>query len=688
MLSNFWIIPILPLAGFMVIGIMGLWRQCHSGQVLSRSVVYWVACGAVGLAFLASAWCFLELVGLDHEHRVFEVDLFNWINGNVIQTSAGESIALNVSWGYQLDPLSSIFILFIPGIGFLIHLYSIGYMWDDEAGFWRFFSYLNLFMFMMLTLVLSNNYLGLFVGWEGVGLCSYLLIGYYSHKKSAGDAAKKAFVVNRIGDFGFILGIFLLFSVFGTLDFTELFEKLETMFPDPELAWGVLSWISLLLFVGACGKSAQAPLYVWLPDAMEGPTPVSALIHAATMVTAGVYMVARSAAIYSRAPDVMFIIAMVGIFTAFLAASIGLFQTDIKRVLAYSTVSQLGYMFAALGVGAFFAAIFHVFTHAFFKALLFLGAGSVIYSMHHEQNMEKMGGLRKHIPVTFWTMAIGTLAIAGLPPLAGFFSKDEILWKVFESQNYLIWVVGLVVAGMTAFYMARLMILTFFGEERFEKNTSTRIHESPFSMIMPLVVLATGSVFVGFLGLPAWITAIFGRNLFQDFLEPSFEHVYRATGHGHHAPISLEFGLAILSVLVAIVGIVVAVRLILPSRVYQLSGNLAKIHRWICSKYYVDEIYDVVIVNRLKGLGNLLASFDNHVLDGLVNGSATLTRIISWVSGFFDVQIIDRMVNLTGEIVKFFSAVFRKLQTGLAQRYALVFVLGVIAVVTLYLVGV
>ena len=687
MLSNIWIIPALPLAGFLTLGLLGLWRLYRTGRRLSRPLVYWIGCGVVGLAFLVSVVCFVELLGMDPEHRVYESDLFTWIPGNVIQTAAGESVGLHVSWGYQFDPLSAIFLLFVTGIGFLIHVYSIGYMWEDD-GFWRFFAYLNLFMFMMLTLVLSNNYLGLFVGWEGVGLCSYLLIGYYGHKKSAGDAAKKAFVVNRIGDFGFLLGIFFLFSVFGTVDFTDLFQKVGVMFPEPEVAWGALSWIALLLFIGACGKSAQAPLHVWLPDAMEGPTPVSALIHAATMVTAGVYMVARSTAIYSRTPEVLLIVATVGIFTALLAASIGLFQRDIKRVLAYSTVSQLGYMFTALGVGAVVAAIFHVFAHAFFKALLFLGSGSVIRAMHHEQDMTRMGGLRKHIPITFWTMAVGTLAIAGVPPLAGFFSKDEILWKVFESHSYLIWLIGVMVAGMTAFYMTRLMVLTFFGEERFDQHTARHVHESPRSMTIPLLVLAIGSALVGLLALPAWITAAFGSNLFEHFLEPAFANAYQGEGQGAHPPLSLEFGLAILSVAVAVTGIVLAVQFLLRRKLPEPRGTLATVHRWIYNKYYVDEAYDALFVNRTIGLGNVLTWFDNHIVDGLVNGCATLTRITAWISGLFDLQVVDRIVNLIAEIVEFFSAAFRKLQTGSMQRYALFFVLGVIAVITLYVVGV
>ena len=687
MLSNIWIIPALPLAGFLNIGLFGLWRLYRTGQRLSRPLVYWIGCGVVGVAFLVSVVCFVELLGMEPEHRVHEYDLFTWIPGNVIQTAAGESVGLHVSWGYQFDPLSAIFVLFVTGIGFLIHVYSIGYMWEDE-GFWRFFAYLNLFMFMMLTLVLSNNYLGLFVGWEGVGLCSYLLIGYYGHKKSAGDAAKKAFLVNRIGDFGFLLGIFFLFSVFGTVDFTDLFQKVEVMFPEPEVAWGALSWIALLLFIGACGKSAQVPLHVWLPDAMEGPTPVSALIHAATMVTAGVYMVARSTAIYSRTPEVLLIVVTVGIFTALLAASIGLFQRDIKRVLAYSTVSQLGYMFAALGVGAVVAAIFHVFAHAFFKALLFLGCGSVIRAMHHEQDMTRMGGLRKRIPITFWTMAVGTLAIAGVPPLAGFFSKDEILWKIFESQSYVIWLIGVMVAGMTAFYMTRLMLLTFFGEERFDEHTARHVHESPRSMTIPLLVLAIGSALVGLLALPAWITATFGSNLFEHFLEPAFANAYQGEGPGPHAPLSLEFGLAILSVAVAVTGIVLAVQLLLRRKVPEPRGALATVHRWIYNKYYVDEAYDALVVNRTQNLGNVLTWFDNHIVDGLVNGCGTFTRITAWISGLFDLHVVDRIVNLIAEIVEFFSAAFRKLQTGSMQRYALFFVLGVITVITLYLVGV
>jgi NADH-quinone oxidoreductase subunit L len=356
--------------------------------------------------------------------------------------------AFEVPWGFQLDALSAVMILVVTGVGFLIHIYSTGYMWDD-SGYYRFFSYLNLFMFAMLTLVLANNYAMMFVGWEGVGLCSYLLIGFYFDKKSAGDAGKKAFVVNRIGDAGFLLGMMLVFVHFGSLRFEEVFDRAAAMQVQP--GHDFLFWATLCFFIGACGKSAQIPLYVWLPDAMEGPTPVSALIHAATMVTAGVYMVCRSNALYSRAPETLMIVAVVGSLTAIFAATIGFAQTDIKRVLAYSTVSQLGYMFAALGVGAFVGGIFHLMTHAFFKALLFLGSGSVIMAMHHEQDMTKMGGLKKYLPWTYWTMLAGTVAIAGIPPFAGFFSKDEILWRAWSNGHPVVWVLLWCGAGMTAF---------------------------------------------------------------------------------------------------------------------------------------------------------------------------------------------------------------------------------------------
>ncbi len=681
MLSYLWLIPVLPLLGFAFNGLVGLWTKARSGGPPPRPPIYWVGCSSVFLSFLLSLGCLIELLGLDAHDRIFEQDVFTWISSNVVNTSSG-SAAFQIEWSLQLDPLSAVMALFVTGIGFLIHVYSIGYMWEEE-GFYRFFSFLNLFMFMMLTLVLAGNYLVLFVGWEGVGLCSYLLIGYYTHKKSAGDAAKKAFVVNRIGDAGFVLGMLLLFSTFGTLDFTELFSQIEQAFPQPELTWGVLSWVGLLLFIGACGKSAQVPLYVWLPDAMEGPTPVSALIHAATMVTAGVYVVARSAAIYSRAPQAALIVAVVGISTALLAATIGLFQRDIKRVLAYSTVSQLGYMFAALGAGAVVAGIFHVFTHAFFKALLFLGSGSVIHALHHEQDMSKMGGLRRYLPVTWVTMAIGTLAIAGAPPLAGFFSKDEILWKLFDSGHVLIWMVGLAAAGLTAYYMFRLMFLTFFGQERMDEQTAHQVHESPRSMTWPLTVLAAGSVLAGFLGLPAWLGL---PNLFEHFLEPALATAYQAEARGAHHSATLEVGLALLSVAIAAAGAGLAYLFFIRewNGLAQLRERLQPVRRLIAQKYYVDEAYDALMVNRTKDLGEGCSWFDAKIVDGAVNSSALMTRITAWVSGQADIHVVDRIVNLLGEVTNFFSAAFRKLQTGLLQAYALSFVIGIILVITLY----
>ncbi|MEE2822459.1 MAG: NADH-quinone oxidoreductase subunit L [Acidobacteriota bacterium] len=685
MLEYLWLIPVLPLLGFAVNGLVGLWKVSRTGKPQSKPFVYSVACGSVFLAFSLAVGCFWSLIQLDPHDRIIEQDLFTWITGGAVRTMSGDLANLHINWGMQLDPLSAVMILVVTGVGFLIHVYAIGYMADDEEGFYRFFSYMNLFMFMMLTLVLSNNFLVMFVGWEGVGLSSYLLIGYYIHKKSAGDAAKKAFVVNRIGDFGFIIAIMMIFSYFGTVDFTEVFEGVEAIFPTPELMWGPLSWIALLLFVGAMGKSAQIPLYVWLPDAMEGPTPVSALIHAATMVTAGVYMVARSSAIYSRAPDVLLIVAGIGIFTALVAATIAMFQQDIKKVLAYSTVSQLGYMFAALGVGAVAAGVFHLMTHAFFKALLFLGSGSVIVALHHEQDMRKMGGLKKYLPTTWWTMGIATLAIAGVPGLSGFFSKDEILWRSFSNPqgHILIWIVGVLVAGMTAFYMMRMMFLTFHGEERLLPKVAHHVQESPLVMTVPLMILAVGSAIVGFLGLPAWL----GPNIFEHFLEPAFATHYQATEEVHHYAHSTEILLTVFSVTLAAMGIYIAYYFFIRHKekstwwVEKFRG----VHQLVYNKYYVDETYDLLFVNRAKDTGRFLSAFDSNVVDGFVNGSATITRISAWISGQADIHIVDRIVNLIAEIFEYSSSLLRKVQTGLVQRYALFFVIGIILVISLYL---
>ena len=453
-----WLIPLLPGLGAAINGLLGI-------RFFSKKLAGIVACSMMAAALGLSVVAFWQLLALPSEERAYDVVVAQWIPAIPLIMANGVVGSFQVPWGFRLDPLSGMMLLVVTGIGTLIHVYSTAYIADEpRGGVARFFCYLNLFCFFMLTLVLGNNFLVMFVGWEGVGLCSYLLIGYWYEKKSASDAGKKAFITNRIGDWGFILGIFLIFSTFGTLDFRAVQNAAATL-PVETAQFGVLSVICLLLFVGATGKSAQIPLYVWLPDAMEGPTPVSALIHAATMVTAGVYMLGRNAVLFSHAPMVMEIVAIVGVLTALMAASIGLVQNDIKRVLAYSTVSQLGYMFTAMGVGAYAAGAFHLMTHAFFKALLFLGSGSVIHAMGGEQDMRRMGGLKKYMPVTFATMFIGTLAIAGIPPLAGFFSKDEILFRAFLS-NKAIWVLAVLTAFMTAFYMFRLVALTFFGSYR------------------------------------------------------------------------------------------------------------------------------------------------------------------------------------------------------------------------------
>ncbi|HHI02639.1 MAG TPA: NADH-quinone oxidoreductase subunit L, partial [candidate division Zixibacteria bacterium] len=494
---SLYLIPLFPLIGFLINGLF-LGR-------LSKKFVSFIACGAVGLSFFYSAHLFFELLSLPADARIIEEILFVWI----------PSGQFNVNIGFLLDPLSIVMVLVVTGVSFLIHIYSIGYMHDDP-GYARYFTYLNLFVFSMLILVLADNYLLMFIGWEGVGLCSYLLIGFWFEKKSATDAGKKAFIVNRIGDFGFLLGLFIIFWQVGSLDFATVFEKAPAMFA---VGGTLITAATLLLFLGATGKSAQIPLFVWLPDAMEGPTPVSALIHAATMVTAGVYMIARSNVLYMMAPTTLAVVAIVGMATAFFAGTIALAQNDIKRVLAYSTVSQLGYMFVACGVAAFTAGIFHLMTHAFFKALLFLGSGSVIHAMAGQQDMRYMGGLKKYMPTTYWTFIIATLAIAGIPLFSGFFSKDEILWKAFSSQygSTWLWVFGFLAAGMTAFYMFRLVYLTFFGKERMESQTREHLHESPKVMTVPLMLLAVLSIVGGYVGIPHILG---GVNHFEHFLEP------------------------------------------------------------------------------------------------------------------------------------------------------------------------
>src|SRR5438132_9002438 len=533
-LSHIWIIPLLPA--------FGAATMFFFGRKLQKSTVNAVCVGAVVIAFLlacGAVWQYSDYAR-HNPGKPYENILYTWLGsdtGNLTYLKHDVNPApFQADAGFLLDPLSSIWLLFVTGVGMLIHIYSTGYM-AHEGGYYRFFGYLNLFMFSMLTLILGNNYAVLFVGWEGVGLCSYLLIGFYFHRKSANDAANKAFIVNRIGDAGFLLGMFTIVWYFGTFRFTEI----TALARDPQLfriGDPIITVACLLLFIGACGKSAQIPLYVWLPDAMEGPTPVSALIHAATMVTAGVYMVARSNALFVLAPNAMKTVAIIGALTAIFAASIGLVQNDIKRVLAYSTVSQLGYMFLALGVGAFGAGVFHVFTHAFFKALLFLGSGSVIHAMSGEQDMRNMGDLHKRIPITYWTMLIGTLAIAGIPPFAGFFSKDEILWQAWSSEGgayRLLWLIGTVTAFMTSFYMFRLMFLTFHGRPRMSHEVEHHIHESPPSMTGPLVLLAIGSILAGSLGVPH---SLGGSNRIEQFLEPVFAREAPVLGAEHPAQLA------------------------------------------------------------------------------------------------------------------------------------------------------
>ena len=671
-LNLIWLIPLFPAAGFVINGLFG--------KRMGKTAVGLIACTLVFISFVFSAGAVYQLLQLDPAHRSHIVKLYEWINAGQAHTSEGPLARFQVDWGFLLDPLSSVMILVVTGIGFLIHIYSTGYM-HEEDGFYRFFAYLNLFMFSMLTLVLGNNYLMMFVGWEGVGLCSYLLIGYYFHKRSAGDASKKAFVVNRVGDWGFSIGIMMIFATFGTVDFMQVGEKVREGAMSGAFHVGdtLFVAIALALFVGAAGKSAQIPLYVWLPDAMEGPTPVSALIHAATMVTAGVYMVARSNFIYQMAPQAMTVVAVIGAVTAFFAASIGLVQNDIKRVLAYSTVSQLGYMFLALGVGAFAAGIFHLMTHAFFKALLFLGSGSVIHAMHHEQDMRKMGALRKKIPWTFGTMLVGTLAIAGTPLLAGFFSKDEILWKAFSSRqgHVLLWLIGATVAGMTAFYMFRLLFMTFFGQSRVDHHIEQHIHESPNSMIIPLVVLAVGSIFAGYVGFPAWLG---GNNVFEKFLDPVFEPLPVPLGPQADYSHLAEFGMAGASVAIALIGFGLAYskyckRSWEEQREKKQYGALYPV---FLNKYYIDELYDALFVNRAKDAGKDLWRFDSKVVDGVVNGSAWTTVESAVGSGWWDRWIVDGIVKFIGGFIKTMSWPVRLIETGYVQNYALVMIIGLL----------
>jgi NADH-quinone oxidoreductase subunit L len=608
----------------------------------------------------------IRLISQPSDEREIVQHVFNWI--------ASGSFEANLT--LRLDPLSSLMIFIVTGIGTLIHLYSIAYMREERPSeYARYFSYLNLFAAFMLILVLGANFLIMFVGWEGVGLCSYLLIGFWYQRSAANDAGKKAFIVNRVGDFGFILGILLLFVRFGTIDFEEIALAAGTI--APEAAFGTLSLATLLLFVGAAGKSAQIPLHVWLPDAMEGPTPVSALIHAATMVTAGVYMIGRNAVLFAHAPQTLEIIAIVGTATAFIAGTIGLVQHDIKRVLAYSTVSQLGYMFLAMGVGAYAAGIFHLYTHAFFKALLFLGAGAVIHAMAGEQDLRRMGGLKKHLPLTYWTFLIGALAIAGVPGLAGFFSKDEILYRTYASGHSLLWIVGLLTSLLTAVYMFRVVFLAFHGPSRLPASqgvepspdhAAAHAHDTPAPMAFALVVLAVGSIAAGYAGLPP---ALGGSNPLEHFLAPSFgtsESISQSSTteaseadavlHGE-----LELGLMAVSTAAAVGGIGIAVVLFLRNRdaARRLAEQFAGVYRLLSRKYYFDEVYDTALVQPIR-----------------IVSEEGLWKIV-------DARVVDGAVNGVGLSVRGWSEMLRRIQTGSVRAYAASLFLGVVVVLGYYL---
>lgn len=638
MLEYIWLIPVLPLIGFIINGLIGFRIKKH--------IVSLIGCGTVFLSFLIALLLFREFILLDPEQRFFQKIIYTWVSSG----------SFNAPFGFQLDPLSAVMSLVVTGVGFIIHVYSIGYMGHDP-GYPRYFAFLNLFMFSMLILILANNFLLLFVGWEAVGLCSYLLIGFWYEKKSAADAGKKAFIVNRVGDFGFIIGVILIFYTFGTVEFKGVFEKLPGMIKAGSIDPFLLTIICLLLFTGATGKSAQIPLYVWLPDAMEGPTPVSALIHAATMVTAGVYMVSRSCIIFAYAPYALDVVAFIGALTALFAASIGLVQNDIKRVLAYSTISQIGYMFLACGVGAFAAGIFHLTTHAFFKALLFLGAGSVMHAIEGETDITKMGGLKEKMPVTHITFLVGALAIAGIFPFAGFFSKDAILAGAFERSLFL-WFMGIFGAILTSFYMFRVVFLTFYGESRVPHEISHHIHESPPVMLIPLITLGILSIIGGFIGIPM----IEGGDRIGEFLDPVFHHATSILGKAHHEEFLIEAMLIFVSLIIALAGIYLAVMFYLK-RTY-LPENIQKrfpsAYRLIFNKYYVDEIYDYLFVNSIKSFSIWLWEFiDTVIIDGAVNGIAYLTRRI--------------------------GSMVRRIQTGFVQSYALSIIIGAFVIMAYYL---
>lgn len=636
MIQLIYLTVLLPFLGFLINGLLGR-------KIKNEKIIGIIGSGTIGISFLIVLGAFFQTLALPVEQRQTIVNLFTWLQAG----------GLNINIAYQVDQLSLVMALIVTGVGFIIHVYSIGYMHGDKS-FWRFFAYLNLFIFAMMNLILGDNFVLLFLGWEGVGLCSYLLIGFWYDRKfeksTTSDAAKKAFIVNRIGDFGFLLGMFLIYLTFGSLNFNDVFAHASAI----NIPVATMNFIAIFLFIGATGKSAQIPLYIWLPDAMAGPTPVSALIHAATMVTAGVYMVARCSIIFACAPAILTVIAVVGVLTALFAATIGLVQNDIKKVLAYSTISQLGYMFLAMGVGAFSAGIFHVMTHAFFKALLFLGAGSIIHAMHDDQNIQNYGGLRKYMPKTFITFLIASLAISGIPPLSGFFSKDDILWYSYANGNIVYWLIGAFTALLTAFYMFRLVYLTFYGNERFghEKHP----HESPGIMTIPLIILAVLSAIGGFIGIPEIFSGEHG-NLFENWLEPIFSNANAKLATFGVQSHSTEILLMTVTI-AGVVGSILYARYLylqkteLPA-VY--SKKFKGIYNLLLNKYFIDEVYDATVVNPIvNGSEKVLWKFtDNKIIDGIVNGAASL------------IEVISRNI--------------RKLENGIAQVYAVIMMLGIVA---------
>jgi len=736
-----WLIPFLPLFGFLINGLSGR-------KLKNTAIVDTLALGSVGIAFLLTLWHFVQLAGLPADGRSIHQSLWTWFDIGGARVLGGLS-TYRIEWAYKFDALSGCMALLVTGAGFLIHLFSTGYMAEErnDGRYYRFMAYLNLFVFSMLNLVLGANIMMMFLGWEGVGLCSYLLIGFYFDKEYAAIAGKKAFVTNRIGDFGFMIGFFLIFQIFGTLDYDTLMGSVReianlkaiTLYGHTASPTWWFNLIGCCLFVGAMGKSAQIPLYVWLPDAMAGPTPVSALIHAATMVTSGLYMITRMNFIYVNAPTALAVVLAFGSLTAFVAATMGLAQYDIKKVLAYSTVSQLGFMFMGMGAGAFSAGMFHVFTHAFFKASLFLGSGAVIAACHHEQDMRNMGGLKKVMPITAMSMILATFAIAGIFPFSGFFSKDEILWKVFEgwyqhghyggpTLNLVAWILGMLGAFCTAFYMTRLIAMTFYGEYRgagydphglsvpseahghddhaqghadhghddhapahavaaaHDAHGDAHGHgptEVSWRMWLPVATLAALAVVGGFLNYPESlhrILPIVPADLFGKWIEPLLYQV-APVHHGEHIPPAIEYGLMAWATLVWAPGAMLLAWWIYKidptwSRARAFVTRFPNLFRWVNAKYYVDEFYEAALIGPIKRFSAQLWSFDTWVVDGMVNGAARVTLIWAGLMNWVDEYLVDGAVDLTEYFVQETSAVFRSLQTGRVQHYAFVMFLG------------